>query len=479
VEWVDSNRQAANRASKARTASAPTSSDEGSVRRTSTLPSEARKLAGPANVGAGVVGQPSGMFPAGQRFAGQQHFEMHSCPLPQANWLAAQAGAAGASGNLHWVSPSVNTYSNSSVLPSVALASSDGGLYRPTGIDGNSYSSSSRQLLLQQQQQQQLWWQTQHRGGVAAPSVPPLNRYNSNSSNLANLSPPAYSSTSLEGAIKAVCAAGYSSDICSEVGSYALSGGLLASPQSSGPSLAAAAAVAAAAASMDTGALDLALQQLQQQNIMLLQPMGNSMEEDRLSSECVLLPSLTTSLAMEERQRQALQLASSSATAVPAVYNTPNLTASGNPASTAIGFPQQQHSLGFQLPLSNSHLQQLLQQQEQQQQERQMAAQRQQWWAMQQTGPKTGTDEVVLALGLTCGQLAAVSQVLQELARISGAQAVLAGNEVGSVQLVLTGRPLEVQAAHSVANMMLAKIGVEEPLLPAVPGLPSVPRRSH
>eukprot|EP00775_Hariotina_reticulata_P011197 gene11197-11347_t len=107
VEWVDSNRQAANRASKARSASGAPPADDGSARRTNTLCAEARKLIGPANAGAGVVGQPSGVFPGGQGFAGQSQLEMHSCPLPQASWLAAQAGAAGASGNLHWVSPAL------------------------------------------------------------------------------------------------------------------------------------------------------------------------------------------------------------------------------------------------------------------------------------------------------------------------------------------------------------------------------------
>jgi len=144
-----------------------------------------------------------------------------------------------------------------------------------------------------------------------------INALNSTSSNLPSLSPPAFSTASLEASLPATCTAGYSSDLCSEVNSYALSAGLLSSPHSSQP--ASLAAAAAAAAVMEAGSLDLALQQLQQQNIMLLQPMGNPLEDDRHSAERVLL-SNTTQGFVEDRSRQLLQLSCSSASDVQQLF---------------------------------------------------------------------------------------------------------------------------------------------------------------
>jgi len=145
--------------------------------------------------------------------------------------------------------------------------------------------------------------------------------------------------------------------------------------------------------------------------------------------------------------------------------------------------PQPPYVLGYEAAVPGTQMQQLLQQQQQQQaQQQRMAVQQQQqhWWAQQQQQAvrQMGTEDLSVMLSLSGAQLVAVSHILQDLTKMTGVQAFLTAGSDGSVQLTLTGRSMEVQAARSVAGMMLSKLGVDEPLLPAMPGMPAVPRHS-
>lgn len=75
----------------------------------------------------------------------------------------------------------------------------------------------------------------------------------------------------------------------------------------------------------------------------------------------------------------------------------------------------------------------------------------------------------MIIVPLTMRQLQVMSGILPEVPRATGAQACLtASGGDGSVQLMLTGRMSDVQSGYSVVSMLLAKMGIEEPLMPAM-----------
>jgi len=160
VEWVDSNRQASNRANKARSvaAAAAASNDVGASRRTlATLGESRRGAEGAAGMGMAASGNAFGFLPAGQQVAGQQQ-HLPKCTAVRCPMAAGLLHSLAAAQAVCDGSPCHQHVLNSSVLPSVTVPSMDSSAYRSGSTDGSGRPSASRHLL---QQQQQLWWQTQ------------------------------------------------------------------------------------------------------------------------------------------------------------------------------------------------------------------------------------------------------------------------------------------------------------------------------
>lgn len=211
-------------------------------------------------------------------------------------------------------------------------------------------------------------------------------------------------------------------------------------------------ALAMTAAAMGVGRMDPSWQQLQQ-NMMMLQPLANP-ADDQTSGQTLLVPNTTSGL-VQERQLAAAAAAAQLPMSV-GVTTAMYTGASGLTAAEAKMLLQQQsqYHTGY-ASLANASSGPL----------------QQQWWAQQPQLPQQmqKDESSVIIVPLSMRQLQVMSGILPEVPRMTGAQACLtAGGGGGSVQLMLTGRMSDVQSGYSVVSMLLAKMGVEEPLMPAM-----------
>jgi hypothetical protein len=76
----------------------------------------------------------------------------------------------------------------------------------------------------------------------------------------------------------------------------------------------------------------------------------------------------------------------------------------------------------------------------------------------------------LLVVPLTPSQLQHIHAILPEVRRLTGAQAALAApgsNVADGVQLCLSGSAAQMTTAHALTSILLAQVGVTDPLSPA------------
>lgn len=445
VEWLDSKRQAANRASKLCKQS---SSDgaAGPIRRALTVPMDRNATSAAGLATSAVYSSPAGAaYASAPGQLGTQQHPQHgsrSCPLPRL-----QPAAAGA-----WVPAAYAAYMHPGMLPQVHEQAD----YSQQQQQGDAAAAAAAIAA-----SGAYWWPLHP---VSSGTASATSTYD-NSGSMAGLTASSTLSNSSTVMQLAPADMSASSLACFSVSSAAVQLGntteysqqdMASFRGCQSPVAAAATSLAmAATAALGAGRSHPAWQQLQQQNIMLLQPISNPMEDVGAAGAAGsrLLPAASSGFAAE---RQALQMSSAAAAAAAggggAVY-TSLPAASGS-------LPQQQLAYA-QLAACSRPLQQ-----QQQQQLR--------WWSGYQQAPAAaaaapaGSDECMIMLPLSARQLQVMSAVLPEVPRLTGAKALLSGCSIGSgVQLVVTGQASEVRAAHSVVAMLITNLGVDEPLLPA------------
>lgn len=223
-------------------------------------------------------------------------------------------------------------------------------------------------------------------------------------------------------------------------------GGMVVAPQYSEPMMMSAATAAAMSGSQHDGIL----QQLLQQNVMLLQTMTPPPEEEAVAQH-LLLP---TSGAPQQQGVVGSMVASSTAGVGAGLGGgLPTYV----PLSSVQQLPQGQVLYaGSSLPSPQQQRQQQL------------------WWLqqaqVQQANQQQQQDAstAVVALPLSDRQLGAMSGVLPEVARMTGAQAWISSAAGGGLQLCLSGAYPQLQAGHAAVAMLLGKAGVDEPLAAAM-----------
>jgi len=227
-------------------------------------------------------------------------------------------------------------------------------------------------------------------------------------------------------------------------------GGMVVAPQYSEPMIMSAATAAAMSGSHNDGIL----QQLLQQNVMLLQTMTPPPEEEAVAQH-LLLP---TSGAPAQQGMVGSMVASSTAAVGGGL---------GGGLPSYVPLSQVQQLPQGQMLYAGSSLPSPQQQQQRQQQL---------WWLQQaqvqqanhQQQQQQDMSTAVVALPLTDRQLGAMSGVLPEVARMTGAQAWISSAAGGGLQLCLSGSYPQLQAGHAAVAMLLGKAGVDEPLAAAM-----------
>lgn len=427
VEWVDSKRQQANRAnklSKAAAAAAVAASDR-TMHRTLTVPMDKQLSSG------SVYGSGAGLLNGSTALQQQNSL---SAPLPQLQQAWAQQ-------------PTMWSPQTGYLLPQQQLASMSAGMVEA-------------EWLLRQQQQNAVnsTYPTALRHSISGTSslmsgvdrsaslATTITSTISNGSTVFNMTPNDFSNNSLAcpASTPIVPAGANSSELYSNL--------MLRSPNRSEVGIGKAAAMGLGASNLDP-----VWQQLQQQNVMMLQPLSSTAEE-QISGSALLLPNGSSALATEYQNASLGSMLGTSqnmlkAGNLSALYS----NASGLATPEVDLFLQQQQIQMRTPPLMGAASSRPP-----------LQPQQQQWWN-QQPAQLHKDEASVIIVPLTLRQLQVMSSILPEVPKLTGAQACLTPGSVdGSVQLMLSGRMSEVQSGHSVVSMLLTQLGIEDPLMPAM-----------
>lgn len=418
VEWVDSKRQQANRANKLSkaAAAAAAAANEHPMRWAHAMPMDKDTTA-----------MAAAMFGTGSTLNGTvpiTQYNSRSAPLPRLQPSWPQAAVA-------WGQQAALRQLQQQQVATDAIATA--GVYYPRQLQHSSSAGSSV-------------YQSSY--DTSGPLAGHIGSSISNASSLMTLSPQDASSSSL-----VTCPTSSAVTAGMNITSlYAQAG--IQSPSCTEPALA-----VAAAAAMGVSRADSIWQQLQQQNIMLLQPLSNPVE-DKSSSQAVLLSNASAAPGyVQDQPATAVAAQLGNATAL---YAGAGSLAPAGPGVMLVQQTPQQLQSGYASLINASSMP--LQHQPQQQ-----------WWVQQAQQQLPAVQQLqkdescVIIVPLTLRQLQVMSSILPEVPRMTGAQACLTASNVdGSVQLMLSGRMSDVQSGHSVVSMLLAKLGVDEPLMPAM-----------
>lgn len=499
VEWVDRNRQSSNKASKARAGAAGGAvvvGSAGSLPGSTSLRADHQQAAAAAGfgwrsaqTGAGQVSFTSmASIPQAQLLQLQQQARSsRSCPLPQLppGWqvvgTAQQLPAAARMGiNAQWASvPSSLSSLAGSRQPQAMNMAGAAYMQQQSQLQRtDSNALTLQQQLLQQQTQRMAVCNSDASSAgtwLACPTTGGVSNTSMDLSSLASLGS-VYDTTVLSGSTfsSAANSTHNSGVLHSQMGvawdklqqnkvmdltsqdPNACSAASHTSPsvQYSEPMLAVS---AAAAAAMAGNTSDPVLQQLLQQNVMLFQTMTPPPEEEVVSQQ-FMLPS-------SGAQQQGLQATGMMATTSSAI-NSGLVT--GLPTYMPISQAQQMNS-GAGAVYTGSALHAAQQPRQQQlwymQQGQHTQPQSMQQQAVQQ---QQGESPSLVVLPLTDRQLAAMSAVLPEVPKLTGAQAWISSAAAGGLQLCLSGTYTQLQAGHTAVAMLLGRSGIDDPLAPAV-----------